>query len=94
MSYNWTSSCTGGCAVSSTVSGQNVSVSDRGTLFNFLRPDDAETYTCDASDTFANIGSASTDVDVVGKLMYSYSAVINFILQGIRRSIINFVHLF
>ena len=68
LSYMWISSCTGGCAVAGDVT-QNVSVSDRGRLFNFLRPEDAETYTCDASDTNANIGSASTDVDIVGKLM-------------------------
>ena len=88
LSYNWTSSCTGGCAVSGTVSGQNVSVSDRGTLFNFLRPDDAETYTCDANDTNDNIGSASTDVDIVGKLMYSYSAVILFCRAYVDQSLI------
>ena len=78
LTYMWTSNCTGGCAISGTVSGQNVSVSDRGTLFNFLRPDDAEMYTCAASDDNANMGSDSTDVDIVGKLIYFSSAVILF----------------
>ena len=78
LTYMWTSTCTGGCAISGTVSGQNVSVSDRGMFFNFLRPDDAEMYTCAASDAFTNMGSDSTDVDIVGKLIYFSSAVILF----------------
>ena len=66
--YFWTSTCTGGCAVSGTVSGQNVTVSNRGGVDNFLRSDDAGTYTCTAADRDENVGTASTDVDVVGKL--------------------------
>ena len=58
------------CVVSSPVNGQNVSVSDRGgadNFDNFLRSDDAETYTCDAFDS-ARTGSATVEVSIVGKL--------------------------
>ena len=49
-----------------------MSVSDRhdlDPLYNFLRPNYAGVYTCVASDVDANMGSASTDVNVVGKLI-------------------------
>ena len=47
-----------------------MSVSDRDDpLYNFLRPNYAGVYTCAASDVNANMGSASTDVNIVGKLI-------------------------
>ena len=47
-----------------------MSVSDRNDpLYNFLRSNYAGVYTCAASDVNANMGSASTDVNIVGKLI-------------------------
>ena len=45
-------------------------MSNRGSvdnLDNFLRSNDAGTYTCTATDGDGNVGSASYDVNIVGK---------------------------
>ena len=70
ISYHWSSTSTD-CAVSSTVIGQNVVVSNRSEVSdfnNYLRSDDAGTYTCEATDSANNFGRASTDVNIVGKM--------------------------
>ena len=83
LAYFWSSTCTEGCAVSGTVTGQYVTVSNRGgadNLDNFLRSDDAGTYTCIATDDADNNGYATTDVIIVGKLFYLGQDIITEIL--------------